>query len=163
MQQSCGVLNQNNRDLEDSNMSSVTSQVQHESIRSPQQSGSLTRDLPSTAMESTSAAEGISNIEGTSGPYHNANVSNMGALNYGMNGYPINSMLPSMMSGYLALGSLHPAFDNGVVGMESRNTAGGVSRGTSRGTGDLQNLYRLGGKVGTRLQVLVDPLYVQYL
>ena len=126
-------------------MSSVTSQVQHESIRSPQQSGSLTRDLPSTAMESTSAAEGISNIEGTSGPYHNANVSNMGALNYGMNGYPINSMLPSMMSRHLAPGSLHPTFDNGVVGMDSRNIVGDLSRETSRGTGDLQNLYRLGG------------------
>ena len=82
-------------------------------------------------MESVSATKGISNIEGTSGPYHNANVSNMGALNYGMNGYPINSMLPSVMSGYLAPGSLYPTFDNGVAGMGSRNIASGLSGGTS--------------------------------
>lgn len=163
VQQSCGVLNQSNRALTDSNMSSVTSQVQRENIRSPQQSGSLTRDFSSTAVESASAADGISNIEGTSGPYHNANVSNMCSPNYGMNGYPINSMLPSMMSGYLAPGSLHPTFDNGVAGMDLRNTAGGLPGGTSRGTGDLQNLYRLGGQVGTGLQMPVDPLYVQYL
>jgi len=163
LQQSCGVLNQSNRALTDSNMSSVTSQMQREGIRSPQQSGSLTRDLSSTAMESASAADGISNIEGASGPYHNANVSNMCAPNYGMNGYPVNSMLPSMMSGYLAPGSLHPTFDNGAAGMDSRNTAGGLPGGTSRGTGDLQSPYRLGGQVGTGLQMPVDPLYVQYL
>eukprot|EP00253_Pinus_taeda_P030777 PITA_30777 len=149
--------------LADSNMSSVTSQVQWDSIRSAQQSGSLTRDLSSTAMESASAADGISNVEGASGPYRNANVSNMCAPNYGMNGYPINSMLPSMMSGYIAPGSLHPTFDNGVAGIDSRNTAGGLPGGTSRGTGDLQSLYRLSGQVGTGLQMPVDPLYLQYL
>ncbi|KAH9301707.1 hypothetical protein KI387_013290, partial [Taxus chinensis] len=161
VQQSFVGLNQSSRGRTESNMSSATSQFQGDGSYSQQQSMSYTSNLSSTAMEASSTV-GVSNIDAAGGPF--PNVPNLCAPNYGMSGYPINAMLPSMMAGYIGPGSLPPTFENALSSMDSRNAAGGLSGvGTSRGTGDLQSLYRLGGQLGTALQMPVDPLYLPYV
>uniref|UniRef100_A0A0C9SAH0 TSA: Wollemia nobilis Ref_Wollemi_Transcript_3604_4174 transcribed RNA sequence n=1 Tax=Wollemia nobilis TaxID=56998 RepID=A0A0C9SAH0_9CONI len=161
VQQSLAGLSQSNRGLKDSNMSSATSQLAGDSLHIQKQPMSRTPNLSSAAAEASSTM-GISNVDMATGTYQNANIPNAGIPNYGMSGYPINSMLPSMMGGYLGPGSLPPTFENALSGMDLRSASGGLSGGgTSRVTGDLQNLYRLGGQPATGLQMPVDP-YLQY-
>eukprot|EP01018_Ginkgo_biloba_P032471 Gb_28529 [translate_table: standard] len=161
LQQSLTDLNQSNRGLTNPSISSVTSQAQVEGIQSTQKSGSLTPNFYSRVAVSAGVSE-----EGPGANYQNASAPNVCIPNYGMSGYPINPMLPSMMAGYLTPSSLPPTFDHApTAGMDSRTAACGLpGGGTSGGNADLHSLFRLGGQLGTGLQIpVMDPLYVQYL
>eukprot|EP01018_Ginkgo_biloba_P012627 Gb_30039 [translate_table: standard] len=170
VQQSYAGLNQSSRGQTDIHMPSITSQDQVEGIHLYQQSASLTPNL--YAAVSVASAAGVSNVEGSNGHYQNPHLSNACAPNFGISGYPVNSMLsPSMMASYPAPGNLPPTFDNvaaaaaiAAASMDSRTVPSSLPGGTSGGNVDLQNFYRLNAQMGAGLQMpIMDPLYIQYL
>lgn len=162
-EQSFAGPNQSNRGFNDPHMSPASSQYQGDGIYSQQQSIPYMSNFSSTAVEASSSL-GVSNIDAASGPYHNANIPNVCTPNYGMSGYPVNPILPSMMAGYIGPSNLPPTFENVLPGLDSRNASVNFSGGgSSRGSGDIQNLYKLGGQLGAGLQMPVDTLYLQYM
>lgn len=155
-------FNQNSRGLTDMNMTSMTSKDQVRGARLHHHSTTVTPNL----YAATSAA-GMSNGDCSNGQYQSPHIPNICTSNFGLSGYPINPMLlQPMMASYAAPGTLAPTFDNiaAAAGMDSRSTPGSLTGGTSGGSIDLQNLYRLSGQMGVGIQMpIMDPLSMQQL
>lgn len=155
-------FNQNSRGLTDMNMTSMTSKDQVRGARLHHHSTTVTPNL----YAATSAA-GMSNGDCSNGQYQSLHIPNICTSNFGLSGYPINPMLlQPMMASYAAPGTLAPTFDNiaAAAGMDSRSTPGSLTGGTSGGSIDLQNLYRLSGQMGVGIQMpIMDPLSMQQL
>eukprot|EP01018_Ginkgo_biloba_P007533 Gb_31285 [translate_table: standard] len=160
LQQGYTGLNQSSGALGDHNIPSDTSGAQTEGNPFPQHSGSFASNLY------VAGGGVVPNVEGPNGHYQNAHLPSVCTPNYGMNGYPVSPMLPSLMGNYLAPNALAPAFDNvsaastvGAVGIDSGTAPSGLPGGST----DLHNLYRLSGQMGNGLQMPVfDPIYAQY-
>ncbi|CAL5424447.1 unnamed protein product [Camellia sinensis] len=101
--------------------------------------------------------------------YQHMDSANSSYLNYGLGGYSINTVMPSMMAS-----NLPPLYENvaaasamAVHGLDSRVLGGGLPSGSflSPTASESQNLNRIGNQMaGNALQApLVDPMYLQYL
>lgn len=155
---------QDNRGIGDLKLPSDSSVSQIEGTPMQQRSGSFTPNSYAAAAGCTS------DFKGSSGHYQNAHFTNACIPNYGMNGYPINPVLPSMAGSYIDPNTMTDSFDDvatatavGPASMDSRTTINGVP-GRSGSTADLHNLYKLNGQVGNGLQMpLFNPISIQYL
>ncbi|CAK9135643.1 unnamed protein product [Ilex paraguariensis] len=115
-------------------------------------------------------------LSGGSSPSHYQNMDSPNSLlsNYGLSGYGINPVSPSMMGNQLGSGNLPPLFESvaaatamGASGMDSRAMGGGLTLGPNflAAAAELQNFSGVGNNnPATAVQVpLMDPLYLQYL
>lgn len=135
----------------------------------PNGQGELQRSSLSPANSHAKAASAsfLGSPGGSPAHYQNINSAGVDFTSYGLSGYPIDPLSPSMMANHIGVGSFPPVFDalgaspTGSPGMDSR-ALGGYSLGQNfTGVGDLQNLNKIGNQ--TVQMPPVDPLYVQYL
>lgn len=155
---------QDNRGIEDLKLPSDSSVSQFEGTPMQQGSGSFTPNFYAAAAGRTS------DFKGSTGHYQNAHLTNTCIPNYGMSGYPINPVFPSMAGSYIDPNTVADSFDDvatatavGATSMDSRTAMNGV-RGRSGSTADLHNLYKLNGQVRNGLQMpLFNPINIQYI
>ncbi|XP_010922284.1 pumilio homolog 2 [Elaeis guineensis] len=91
---------------------------------------------------------------------------------YGLSGFSVNPVLPSMTVNHIGTGNLPSLFESASaaaasvsLGMDYRGLGGGIFAPPNlTNQADLQNLGRIGNQTAAALQSpLADPLYVQYL